>query len=122
MGATVRALRVEALGVIRDIVQPAYRDLYKFVHEEYVPGTRTTLAVEDLPDGKAFYRSQILEYTTLDTSPEEIHAFGLSEGRQDPRRNVGGDEGGPASRATIRRSSASCVPIRSSTPRRRRSC
>jgi uncharacterized protein (DUF885 family) len=72
-------LKAEAAQVIRDVVQPAYADLLKFVRDEYIPHTRTTLAAYDLPDGKAYYRQAIREYTTLDLSPEEIHKIGLSE-------------------------------------------
>ncbi len=84
MGAAVpaseqAALRGEAVKTIREVIQPAYRDLLKFWTGEYVPHTRTTLAAEALPDGKAYYRQQIIEYTTLDKSPEEIHSLGLAE-------------------------------------------
>jgi len=72
-------LRAEAVAVIHDTVQPAYRDLLKFMREEYVPGARTALAAIDMPDGKAWYRQQIIEYTTLDMDPAEIHALGLKE-------------------------------------------
>jgi uncharacterized protein (DUF885 family) len=72
-------LRVEAVEVIATIVQPAYGELLKFWNEAYVPGARTALAAESLPDGKAYYRQQIIEYTTLDMSPAEIHALGESE-------------------------------------------
>ena len=37
------------------------------------------LAAYDLPDGKAYYRAKIREYTTLDMDPDAIHAFGESE-------------------------------------------
>ena len=74
-----KALQAEAVQVIRDSVQPAYVELLKFMREEYLPGTRTTLAAQDLPDGKAYYRAKILEYTTLDEDPAEIHALGESE-------------------------------------------
>ena len=72
-------LRAEALAVIRDQVQPAYRDMLAFMRDEYVPGARTTLAAESMPDGKAWYRAQILEYTTLDMDPADIHKLGLAE-------------------------------------------
>jgi uncharacterized protein (DUF885 family) len=72
-------LRGQAVGVIRDTVQPAYRELLAFMRNEYLPGTRTTLAAYDLPDGKAYYRAKIREFTTLDRDPESIHAFGESE-------------------------------------------
>jgi uncharacterized protein (DUF885 family) len=73
------ALRDEAVAVVRDSVQPAYRDLLAFMRNEYLPGTRTSLAAYDLPDGKAYYRAKIREYTTLDMDPDSIHALGESE-------------------------------------------
>lgn len=72
-------LRAAAVTTIRDVVQPAYRELLNFWRKDYVPGARKTLAAEDMPDGKAFYRSKILEFTTLDRDPAEIHAIGESE-------------------------------------------
>jgi uncharacterized protein (DUF885 family) len=82
MPATIPAaeqasLRAEAQVVIRDSVQPSYRKLLDFFRNEYLPKTRTTIAARDLPDGDAFYRAQIREYTTTDKSPEEIHQIGL---------------------------------------------
>jgi uncharacterized protein (DUF885 family) len=73
------ALRAEALTVIRDTVQPAYVKLLAFMHDEYLPGTRTTLAAEALPDGQAYYRAKIREFTTLDMDPADIHKLGESE-------------------------------------------
>jgi len=72
-------LRAEAISVIRDTVQPVYRELLKFWDEDYVPGARKTLAADDLPDGKAYYRQKIIEFTTLDMDPAEIHALGERE-------------------------------------------
>ncbi len=73
------SLRAEAVKVIRDDVQPAYVGLLNFWDGEYVPHARTTLAADDLPDGKAYYRQQIREYTTLDLSPDAIHKIGLAQ-------------------------------------------
>ncbi|MGI4876701.1 MAG: DUF885 domain-containing protein [Janthinobacterium lividum] len=73
------ALRAEAAGVIDAQVAPAYSKLLGFFRDTYLPGARQTLAASALPDGKAFYRSQIREYTTLDLTPEAIHAIGLKE-------------------------------------------
>jgi uncharacterized protein (DUF885 family) len=73
------ALREQAVAVIRDSVQPAYRDLLAFMRSEYLPGMRTSLAAYELPDGKAYYRAKIREYTTLDMDPDSIHALGEAE-------------------------------------------
>ncbi|MBS0581137.1 MAG: DUF885 family protein [Proteobacteria bacterium] len=72
-------LKAEALATIREVVQPAYRELLAFMREEYVPGMRESLAAQDLPDGKAYYRAKIIEYTTLDMDPGEIHRLGVQE-------------------------------------------
>ncbi len=72
-------LRANALKAVRESVIPAYRDLLKFMRDEYIPGARTSLAAESLPDGKAYYRSKILEFTTLDLDPASIHKTGLAE-------------------------------------------
>lgn len=74
-----QALQGRALQIIRDEVIPAYAKLLAFFRDEYVAQARTTLAAEALPDGKAFYRQQIHEYTTLDLSPDEIHQIGLDQ-------------------------------------------
>ncbi len=72
-------LRAQAVKVIREQVQPAYRGLLQFMRSEYLPQSRTTLAAWDLPDGKGYYQAKIREFTTLDTDPAEIHALGLRE-------------------------------------------
>ena len=73
------ALRTEAVATIRDVVQPAYVRLLEFMRTEYLPGARTTLAAEALPDGKRYYRAKIREFTTLDMDPGAIHELGVSE-------------------------------------------
>ncbi|MEZ5544812.1 MAG: DUF885 family protein [Lysobacteraceae bacterium] len=77
--ALQQELRDAARHALSEKVIPAFAELLAFFREEYVPNARTTLAAEALPDGEAFYRQQIREYTTLDLSPEEIHNIGLAE-------------------------------------------
>jgi len=77
--AEQQALREAAQVAVRDSVIPAYAKLQSFFREEYVPAARITLAASAMPDGEAYYRQQIREYTTLDLTPEEIHRIGLDE-------------------------------------------
>ena len=72
-------LRAEGRKAIEEAVIPAYRDLLAFFRDEYLPQTRTTLAAETMPDGKAYYAQQIRQYTTLDLTAEQIHQVGLTE-------------------------------------------
>ena len=77
--AEQEALRAEGRAAIRDAVIPAFARLLAFFRNEYMPQARTTLAAEAMPDGEAWYREQISNYTTLALSPDEIHAIGLRE-------------------------------------------
>lgn len=72
-------LRRAARDSIEKQLQPAFAKLLKFFREEYVPNARTTLGAEAMPDGAAYYRQQIRDYTTLDLTAEEIHQIGLRE-------------------------------------------
>jgi uncharacterized protein (DUF885 family) len=73
------ALRAEAVRTIREVVQPEYVELLKFMRTEYVPATRTTLAAAQLPDGVNYYRAKIREFTTLEMDPAAIHQLGVAE-------------------------------------------
>jgi uncharacterized protein (DUF885 family) len=77
--ADAAKLQAEGKAAIAEAVIPAYRKLLDFWLSEYVPGARKSVAARDLPDGDAFYRSQIEEFTTTDMTPEEIHQIGLKE-------------------------------------------
>ncbi|HEX6217854.1 MAG TPA: DUF885 family protein [Sphingomicrobium sp.] len=73
------ALRAEGKAAIEQAVLPAYGRLLTFFRNEYYPKARTTTGANKMPDGDAYYRANVREYTTLDTSPEDIHALGLKE-------------------------------------------
>ena len=72
-------LRAETEAAVRDHALPAYRDLLAFFEEEYRPGSRDSLGISEVPDGREYYRTLVRYHTTLDTSPEEVHARGLAE-------------------------------------------
>lgn len=76
---TQARLRAEGETAIREAVVPAHAKLLRFLREEYIPGARAALAAYDLPDGRAYYQSKVAEYTTLDQTPEQVHAIGLAE-------------------------------------------
>ncbi|MDX1503900.1 MAG: DUF885 domain-containing protein, partial [Thermoanaerobaculia bacterium] len=72
-------LREEAYEVFTTAVAPAYRKLLAFLSEEYIPGSRESIAASDLPDGQAWYAYRVKQMTTTDMTPQEIHDLGLSE-------------------------------------------
>ncbi len=60
-------------------VAPAYQKLHAFLTEKYLPGTRESIAMKDLPDGDAWYAFRVKQMTTTDMTPQQIHQLGLSE-------------------------------------------
>ena len=64
---------------VQEEVLPAYRTFAAFVRTDYAPHGRTNLAIESLPDGKARYAYAVRTMTTLQVTPAEVHAIGLSE-------------------------------------------
>jgi len=58
---------------------PAYQRLHDFIRDEYLPRTRTTVGLDKLPDGAAWYAYRVQEMTTTDLTPAQIHDIGLAE-------------------------------------------
>jgi len=81
-GADQERLIEAAREAISASVIPAYEALLKFLHKEYLPASRQSIACADLPNGSALYRHCIAYFTTLELSPEEIHATGQAEVRR----------------------------------------
>ena len=77
--AEQEALRAQAVALIQGKIQPAYAKALAYFRDEYVPKARTTLAAQDMPGGKAYYQSKIVEFTTTDMTADQIHAIGLAE-------------------------------------------
>jgi uncharacterized protein (DUF885 family) len=76
---TQAQLRAEAAAAIRDKVIPAHKALLAFMRQDYIPHARKTLAAEALPDGKAYYQSKLVEFTTTDLTPDQIYQLGQAE-------------------------------------------
>lgn len=60
-------------------IVPAYRKLSEFIRQEYLPQTRGSVALSDLPQGDAWYDHLVRSQTTTDLTPDEIFQLGLSE-------------------------------------------
>ncbi|TYT23743.1 DUF885 domain-containing protein [Luteimonas viscosa] len=73
------ALQDEARRVIAADIVPAYRRFGEFFARDYLPHARGSIAVTDLPDGRAYYDFLASTFTTTDLSTDEIHAIGLRE-------------------------------------------
>ncbi|MEG3191183.1 DUF885 domain-containing protein [Lysobacter sp. D1-1-M9] len=73
------ALQTQARAVIAEHVVPAYRDFAVFFEDDYLPGSRQTIAAADLPDGAEYYDFLAGHFTTTDLTADEIHQIGLGE-------------------------------------------
>ena len=72
-------LRRDIIAAVDGEVRPAFRELARFVREDYAPHGREQYGVWSLPNGEALYRYAIEQYTTTTMAPEQIHQLGLSE-------------------------------------------
>jgi uncharacterized protein (DUF885 family) len=72
-------LKAEGAAVIRDVAAPAYGRLLTMLRTEYWPKARATTGASELPEGRAFYRAMVRDFTTTELSPAEIHQIGLKE-------------------------------------------
>ncbi len=73
------SLRTRANAAFSDKIAPAFEKLLTFMEEEYIPGTRDSIAMRDLPNGEAWYAYNVKQMTTTDLTPEQIHQIGLDE-------------------------------------------
>ena len=64
---------------ITNQVIPSYRRLHDFLRDEYLPKARTSVGLDALPDGQAWYEYNVRNISTTDYTPAQIHAIGLRE-------------------------------------------
>jgi uncharacterized protein (DUF885 family) len=65
---------------IQTVAVPAYQRFDKFLREVYLPASRDTVGIYDIPGGDQYYRNRIAYYTSIDNpDPARIHNMGLDE-------------------------------------------
>lgn len=72
-------LQQAAKQAIQETALPAFARLADFLEGDYMKAATESLAAEQLPEGKAYYRHTINTYVTQDMDPAEIHNIGLAE-------------------------------------------
>ncbi|HET6603660.1 MAG TPA: DUF885 domain-containing protein [Xanthomonadaceae bacterium] len=73
------ALQAQARRLIAEAVVPAYRDFAAFFKNEYLPGSRDTIAAADMPNGVEYYDFLAGQFTTTDLTADQIHQIGVKE-------------------------------------------
>ncbi|MBC8032270.1 MAG: DUF885 domain-containing protein [Pyrinomonadaceae bacterium] len=72
-------LMKEALAAIGSNIIPAYKSFKRFFVEEYLQASYKEVGAWQMPEGPAMYAFLVRKYTTTNTTPQEVHARGLSE-------------------------------------------
>ena len=65
--------------LIVEEINPAYKKLHAFLKDEYLPNSRDSIGIKDVPNGKAWYEDLASYHTTTKLSPDEIHNIGIKE-------------------------------------------
>jgi uncharacterized protein (DUF885 family) len=64
---------------IRERLVPSYRRLRAFLADDYLPHCRTSISIESLPNGRAWYAFRVRTSITTRLTPDEIFKLGESE-------------------------------------------
>jgi uncharacterized protein (DUF885 family) len=72
-------LKVRYAAFIRDRLNPAHQRLRDFIRDVYLPKTRESVGLREMPGGAALYAYLAESNTTTDMAPEQIHQLGLAE-------------------------------------------
>jgi uncharacterized protein (DUF885 family) len=78
-GAERTRLSAAMSGLVTGEILPAYRALHDFLLHEYLPRSRTSVALADLPLGDAWYAYLARRNTGTAQTPAQLHALGLAE-------------------------------------------
>ena len=73
------ALQDEVKDYIQNVLNPVYKKLYDFLVNEYLPESRDSIGISDVPNGKEWYEYLARYHTTTNLTPDEIHEIGLVE-------------------------------------------
>lgn len=73
------AFRTEMQTIVASEINPAMKRYRDYLANEYLPVSRASIAVADVPAGAECYRASVRLHTTLQIEPREIHAIGLRE-------------------------------------------
>jgi uncharacterized protein (DUF885 family) len=76
---TRSALTIKLDEAVSTKVRPAYEALLRFLEDDYLPKTRTSIGISDVPGGAAYYADLVKIFTTTDMTPKQVHDLGKAE-------------------------------------------
>ncbi len=73
------AFKAQAQTIVTQEVVPAFNGVAEYLGGAYRSGAPAGVGLSQYPGGREYYQHLILAYTTLTTTPEALHARGLTE-------------------------------------------
>jgi uncharacterized protein (DUF885 family) len=64
---------------IATVIEPAYRRLFVFLQNDYLPHARRSVGLGEMPGGAVLYAYDVRYHTTTQLSPAQIHDLGIAE-------------------------------------------
>lgn len=65
--------------VIQNEIMPRYQRMDEFIRNEYLPASRESSGISDIPGGEEYYNYLIKLYTTTDMTADEVFELGQQE-------------------------------------------
>jgi uncharacterized protein (DUF885 family) len=65
--------------IVTNKIIPAHEKVKTYLQNEYLPASRKSAGINDIPDGKAYYNFLIKNYTTTNMTADGIFALGQNE-------------------------------------------
>jgi len=65
--------------MVQNKIIPAYKEMSKFLSNEYFEKGRESSGIDAIPNGEDYYNYQIKKFTTTNMTAGEIHQLGLNE-------------------------------------------
>tara|TARA_B110000046_G_C13026009_1_gene414130 strand:+ start:5627 stop:7435 length:1809 start_codon:yes stop_codon:yes gene_type:complete len=74
-----RMLTEKYTSILNDKLIPSFKSLSLFLKSTYLSAGRESSGISEIPNGVAYYKHAIKNYTTTNMTADEIHTLGLSE-------------------------------------------
>lgn len=74
-----KEIQSQAQEIYQTSIVPAFKSFHGFLTNKYIPNSRDSIGLNELPNGKAWYAFNVRQNTTTTLTPEAIHQIGLSE-------------------------------------------
>ncbi len=75
----LESIHDRARAAVKNEINPALQSFSEFMQNEYLPKTRETFGLSELPNGEKWYDERVRYNTTTDVTAKEVHEIGKQE-------------------------------------------